>query len=636
MGWKLRMKIRLLTLITFFVIVLCSCTARSQGGPAKDSSASTTSGGTDQAAGRLSLASTSAEIQQAMLSSALHWQTIWMDGVVTYFAEDQTAQSMREQVWIEQATPKFRILSSGLDTNIPETYKACDGMSVLEMNLTTGQSQSYPVPDGFRVGQFVPTLQPGMAAGNPIWSQMGTRISQMAFPSDFAQNEGIFKAVGLDLVAGRETLMMEWTYSQNSLPSWKLWLDTETAVILKAQFFQKSGGEPIMNERVVNQVVYNAVFDDSLFRPPSTMPQFENTTHSMVGSNGIPVAADQINDLGQLYFFTLPHQEGQSPQMVRMPGDCVVGRNVCQQLEIIPAPFPFSFNLSAMSWSPDGKLAAFAYSDNPKGTPTKLFLFDPASAAWTSLAEFPYIDPPFWSPDGTWIAFRIQDGVGGEDIYVVHRDGTELKNLTATGSLPVEGRPYVMDGWLTENVLVRSALPGTQGGIYLLRAGDGTARRMFESLLSKASFTVSPDSAWLAYDDYDYDSQKHILKVIQPDGANPVELVSFAGGNVYPLIWSPDARQLAFAHSSTDANFNPLSQVYAIGRDGLNMKQVYLGTAVGGLVYSPDGKYLLIEETTSPTGGHLFVVNLDTLAQRILSAPGLSLDTDWYAPSWRR
>jgi hypothetical protein len=66
------------------------------------------------------------------------------------------------------------------------------------------------------------------------------------------------------------------------------------------------------------------------------------------------------------------------------------------------------------------------------------------------------------------------------------------------------------------------------------------------------------------------------------------------------------------------------------------LKQVYRGVTVGSVLFTPDGKYLLVDETTSPTGGHLFAVNLETLEQRIIQAPGLSLDTDWYMPSWRR
>ncbi|NOH01996.1 MAG: hypothetical protein HND47_08535 [Chloroflexi bacterium] len=136
----------------------------------------------------------------------------------------------------------------------------------------------------------------------------------------------------------------------------------------------------------------------------------------------------------------------------------------------IPAPFPFIFTLNALSWSPDGKYAAFSYSDNPNGTPTKLWLFEADAKTWKPLAAFPYIDPPFWSPDGAWIAFRTQDGVGGEDVYVVRPNGSELKSVSA--SLPAEGRPYVMDGWFGDSIIMRlgaaqrfgRSLPCARGG----------------------------------------------------------------------------------------------------------------------------------------------------------------------------
>jgi Tol biopolymer transport system component len=440
----------------------------------------------------------------------------------------------------------------------------------------------------------------------------------------------------MESVAGREALVVDWTYIDNSQPSFRAWLDTSTALILRLQEFGKEGGNSIQGERVVNQVVYDKEFDQSLFGIPSVPLQFGDATGGLATVEGAGAGPTSGKDaLGELYFFTLPHQLGQSVQLVHLPGSCAVGVTQCPQLESVSVPFPFNFNFSALSWSPDGKLAAFAYSDHPNGTPTKLWLFDPFTNTWRSIAEFPYIDPPFWSPDGTWIAFRVQDGKGGEAVYAIHRDGSELKDLTASAKLPVEGRPYVMDGWLTKNIIVRSALPGDTAGVYLLRVSDGTVRPMFNTLLTKAVFVVSPDNAWLVYDDYDINSQKHSIKVIEPDGANPVELISFAGGSLYPLIWSPDGNRIAFAHSSNDANFNPTADVYVIGRDGRGMAQVYEGTTVGRILYSPDGQYLLIEETTSATGGHLFSVNLNTLEQKILSAPGLTLDTDWYAPSWR-
>ena len=588
----------------------------------------------------LSLNSSSDEIQLAMLESATNWLSIWMDGTLTQYApegSDALPQVSREQVWIDLSTSRFRILTGSAE-GIAEKFRACDGTTILDIDLKTGQSQSYPLPESARIGQFVPTLQPGYGYPQPLWGQIGTPLSQLAFTSDFAQSEGTFKALATEFVAGRETVLVEWTNAQNQFPSWRMWLDTKTAVILKMQSFGKGGGETIQTEAVVNQVIYDDLFADSLFRAPASLPQFGDVT----GQAGKPVVTGTVppsgrDALGELYFFTLPHQAGQSVQLVRLSGMCAAGLAACPQLESVVAPFPFDFSLTPLAWSPDGNFAAFAYPDDPDGTPYKLWLYDPAAQTWAALFEYAYIDPPFWSPDGNWIAFRVQDGLGGEDVYVVQRDGSGLTNLTSTDSLPEEGRPYVMDGWISGNVIVRSGEPGREGSLYLVRLADGRVRPMFETLLTKAVFVPSSDGAWLAYDDYNYDSQKHTLYVSEPDGANPVELASFTGGTLYPMVWSPNNDRLAFAYyTDLPQDNNPTADVYVINRNGRGLKQVYRGVTVGGVMFSPDGKFLLISETTSPTGGHLFTVDLETLEQRIIQAPGLSLDTDWFMPSWRR
>ena len=588
----------------------------------------------------LSLNSSSEEIQQAMLESATNWLSIWMDGTITQYApegSDAPAQVSREQVWIDLSTSRFRILTGPIEGNA-ERFIACDGMTILEMDLETGRSQSHPLPEFAKAGQFVPTPEPGYGYPQPLWGQIGTPVSQLAFTSDFAQGEGAFKPVATEFVAGRETVVVEWTNKQSELPSWRMWLDSKTAVILKMQTFGKGGGATILSEAVVDQVIYDDIFADSLFRAPASLPKFGGVTGG--GSQPVEtgtIAASGKDALGELYFFMLPHQSGRSIQLVRLPGLCVVGLAECPQLESVIAPFPFDFSLTPLAWSPDGNFAAFAYPDDPNGTPYKLWLFDPAAQTWTSLFEYAYIDPPFWSPDGKWIAFRVQDGLGGEDVYVVQSDGSGLKNLTLSSSLPVEGRPYVMDGWITGNIIVRSVKPGNEGVLYLVRIVDGRVRPMFETQLTKAVFIPSSDGAWLAYDDYNYDSEKHTLYMTEPDGANPVELASFTGGTLYPIIWSPDNNRLAFAYYTELTQDNNLTaDVYIMDRNGRGLKQVYRGVTVGAVMFSPDGKFLLISETTSPTGGHLFTVDLETLEQRIIQAPGLSLDTDWLMPSWRR
>jgi hypothetical protein len=575
-----------------------------------------------------------------MLESATNWLSIWMDGTITQYALDGSEtppQISHEQVWIDLSMNRFRVLSGPME-GMAEKFKACDGITILEMDLKSGQSQSYPLPGFAQVKQFVPTLEPGFAYPQPLWGQMGTQLSQLAFSSDFAQNEGTFKPVATELVAGRETVVVEWMFAQNDMPSWRMWLDTKTAVILKMQTFGKEGGETIQSEAVVNQVIYDDIFADSLFRAPASLPQFGDVSGRASEPAETRVEAQSGRDaLGELYFFTLPRQARGSVQLVRLPGLCVVGLAECPKLESVRSPFPFNFTLTSLSWSPDGNFAAFAYPDHPDGTPYKLWIFDPAADTWTSLFEYAYIDPPFWSPDGNWIAFRVQDGLGGEDVYVIQGDGSGLRNLTSSSSLPADGRPYVLDGWITGNIIVRSAKAGNEGTVYLIRAADGHVQPMFETLLTKSVFVASGNGSWLAYDDYSYDSQKHTLFVAEPDGANPVELASFTGGTLYPIVWSPNHNQLAFAYYVDHVQgTDPTADVYVINRDGTGLKQVYRGVTVGGVTFSPDGKFLLINETSSPTGGHLFAVNLDTLDQRIVQAPGLSLDTDWYLPSWRR
>lgn len=371
---------------------------------------------------------------------------------------------------------------------------------------------------------------------------------------------------------------------------------------------------------------------------PST-PAFGTTPQPLAqiteaaSASGVESIPGSVPEAGELYFFLQPRSGGGMIELVKVSAACVTDPINCPPLEKISVPFAFNFTINALAWSPDGKYAAFSYSSNLNGTPTQLWLFDAEAKTWRALAEFPYIDPPFWSPDGSWIAFRTQNGMGGEDVFVIRPDGSELKNIAA--DLPVEGRPYIMDGWYTENVIMRSALPGSQGNIYLVRAANGQARPMFETLLTKAQFIASPDAGFFAYDEYDYTSQNHFIKVMEPDGANAETIAQFTGGSIYPMIWSPDSSLIAFNYYGSMTSGNSVAEVFVIRRIGGELKSVYKGNTVGRLLFSPNGKYLVIEETTSASGGHLFLVDLATSNVSILQAPGLSTDYDWYAPSWR-
>ena len=588
--------------------------------------------------GALSLDSTSAEIQAAMLESAAKWDTIWMDGEITWYdptGSGQPPQVFHEQAWIDQPASRFRVLLGPGDAPA-ETFKVSDGVTILEMDLTNGQSQSRPFPESARIAHYVPPLEPGTSYPNPMWGQIGTPLSELIFSADRAQSQGTFKPVAVEIISGRKAVAVEWTYINNQNPSFRAWLDIETAVILRLQEYGKSGGDEIQSERVVSQVIYDAPMDESLFRLQfSELPAFSDIQGNPLSpAEQAPTPSTESDPLGQVYFFITNHAYGsETTKLVRLPGSCVTGQTPCPEPVTVPTSPGLNFSQSPLAWSPNGKYAALASHPSQGGNKSTLFLFDPKNQSWLSLAEFNFIDPPIWSSDSNWLAFRVQDGYGGDDIYVVRRDSYDLTNMTASDKLPPEGRPYILSGWINDNIILRSGNPGAGGLVYLRRVGDGFTKPLFDTPWTKSDMVPSPDGSFLAYPDIS--EQRTILTLLSPDGNTFRDLGTFQGGSIYPIIWSQDGMQLAFAKFTGSG---PISgqDVYTVGRDGGNLQQVYhseLGS-IATIAFSPDGTHLLIQDDDA-TGRHIYVADLSTMEVRLLQAPGLPLDWWWLAPSWQ-
>jgi hypothetical protein len=580
----------------------------------------------------LSLTSSSEGIRRAMLESTTNWRSIWMDGTFVGFDPGAIEQTpvLREQVWIDLSSDRFRIVTGYADAGA-ETFKASDGLMVLEMDLKTGQSHSQPLPEFGQEKQFVPPFTPGYAYPQPLWGQMGTSVSLLAFPSDFAQSDGTFKPVATEFIAGRETLVVEWTYVANELPSWRMWLDTQTAVILKMQHFGKEGSEAVQSETVINQVVYDPAFADDLFRAPASLPQFSDITGAPLTSAApAPTASADPDPLREVYFFAADHVYGnETIQLLQVPGSCAAGLSRCPEAQVISTLFDLKFSLPSLVWSPDGAVAAFPYPIREDGNRAALFLLDPQAQTWQSLAEFNFIDPPFWSPDGQWLAFRTQQGNGAEDIYAARRDGTQLANLSALEGLPHEDGPYMLNGWINNHVILRGSNAET---VYLVRVDDGAVRPLFEIPWAKSDFFPSPDGYFLAY--AEASAQSTSVKLLTPNGDTRRELATFQDAWIFPIRWSPDGTSLAFVARAADPAAG--QDIYVIGQDGRNLRQVYhsnLGS-INELIFSPDGRYLMFQDDDA-AGRHIFTIDLSTLEQRMLQIPNVPFDWWWLAPSWR-
>jgi Tol biopolymer transport system component len=405
----------------------------------------------------------------------------------------------------------------------------------------------------------------------------------------------------------------------------------KTAVILKKQNFGKEGAATIQSETVVNQVIYEASFADSLFRAPASPPQFSDVTGNPVtSSEPVPTASSDPDPLREVYFFVSDHnQEKETTQLVRVPGSCAAGLRLCPEAEMISPPFGLDFGLTQLVWSPSGDAAAFSY---PVGDRFRygLFLFDPGSQTWNSLAEFNFIDPPVWSPGGNWLAFRVQNGDGSEEIFAVHRDGSQLTSLSASENLASEGHPYMLNGWISNNVLLR----GTGNDmIYLVSVEDQLVRPVFDTPWAKSDLVPSPDGYFLAY--AQTAEQNTVLKLLTPNGSTARDLTSLQNASIFPIVWSPDGASLAFVSMAGDPAHG--QDVYVIGQDGRNLQQIYHSdsASINDLNYSPDGRYLLFQDDDA-AGRHIFTIDLSTPQQRMLQVPNLSLDWWWLAPSWRK
>ncbi len=577
----------------------------------------------------LSMDSSSDEIRNAMLKSANQWNTIWMDGLVTWYpadGSDSMPQVYHEQVWIEHSTPRFRTLL-GLDEGKADQFTASDGISILRMDLKTGRSESTSLPTFAKEA-------PADSTPHMLWGQIGTPISEIALSSNYASDQGVYEPTGMEIIAERETLIVEWTRTGTVLPQWRLWLDTETGVILKLQEFGKGGGEDVLGERVVNQVIYDEAFADALFQAPSSLPQFSDVIGSPLTTNEpAPTTSSDPDPLRDVYFFVSDHTSADEKiQLMRVPGSCAAGLIPCPEAQAISTPFGLNFSLTKLVWSPDGDAAAFAYPINENGNRSALFVFEPETQNWQSLVEFNFIDPPYWSPDGNWLAFRVQDGQGGDEIYAIRRDGSRLTNLSMSENLPSDAAPSALSGWINNHVVLHSRSNGT---IYLFRVEDSAVTPLFDTPLAKSDLIVpSPDGYFLAYTDAS--EQKITLKLLTPDGRTVRDLATFQNSSIYPIVWSPDGSRLAFVALANGNGPIGGQNVYIIDSDGRGLQQVYQSpsASIAEIIFSPDGNYLLFQDDDA-AGRHIFIVDLASLQQRILQVPNLPLDWWWLAPSWR-
>ena len=173
------------------------------------------------------------------------------------------------------------------------------------------------------------------------------------------------------------------------------------------------------------------------------------------------------------------------------------------------------------------------------------------------------------------------------DVFVVGtREGGEATRLTITPDVDAEPT------WLPDSRrLVYASMRGTAWNLHVQDAVSRVERALTSGAARSYGPRVSPDGKWIAYQ-----RDGHEIRVVSVDGADDRRLAQadvdeppFGGAST--VTWSPDSRWIAYDANSGGGYGN----VWVVGLDGTAARQVTFGADanVGGVQWSPDGKYLL-------------------------------------------
>jgi len=196
------------------------------------------------------------------------------------------------------------------------------------------------------------------------------------------------------------------------------------------------------------------------------------------------------------------------------------------------------------SLSPDGTKLVYSGADN------RLHILEIASKQSTLLTNGAQDFFPFWSPDGTKIAFERQTDKG-MNIFIMGSDGQNVHALTDTTDNPT------LSGWTADSRQLLMTV-WQQEEIQLLDVDSGTVQSLITiNQTLDNSATISPDGRRIAYMDKVPGRMTPGIFVSSLDGTQKRLLVQLDTWTVGLPLWSPDGNWLAFLVVDTEDALHP-------------------------------------------------------------------------------
>lgn len=578
----------------------------------------------------LTIESDSESIRRKLLYSSTKWSTIWADAGVSSYpdaSQPEQAQVQRVQLWASQPDGHFRLVWSDSPSQV-DGATVSDGQTVRRLDVTSGQISGETLPAEARRAFIPPEAASDSVVPHPLAEAIGSPLAEQLFASVFGQRRGTFTAQTLDVIAGRDALVVDWAPPQGSRTD-RLWVDVQTGVVLRWQNFGKSGGERVEQDIIVNAIQYDAEFASELFNQQLLVePYFAG------GWEGNPEPAGQTmaeqntsapDQQGELYFYVRDLDSGEQ-QMVSLPGSCLDGSHECPELRPVEGVPPGASR--PFLWSPTGRYGLLI--DAQPETAGTLLRYEPVEETWRTLADSAIMGA--WSPDGRVIAYATT-----KDVYLILAEGASPEGYNPrsmiAGELPMTDASVSWLAWQDgSRLLVMISRPAGQT-VYLVDVATGSLTEVLQRPHKGGTPPEpSPDGQrWAMV--LPEETRSNLL--ISAAGAQGTPTISFFNSSIWPLSWSPDGSLLAFnVYSQTGTEM--VSDLYVASADGERLQQIHRGRTVPMFTWSPDSRRLVVEVGDDLGRTHLMLVRIEEGQSNLLQAPGLNLFQDWISPSWRK
>jgi hypothetical protein len=205
--------------------------------------------------------------RELMLYSHNLWTSLWVDALLMDYAggaSETPVDTTRTQMWIQQ--PAQALVVSGPAHGAPAYIWVSDGVYYQENGVTLGEMPNY---ENY---SFIPTFNDDSVEPHPFGSMLGTVLKDYIYSTSMAQRTGEYHLVGREAVAGRDVYVVEYFRYADGTVIDRLWVDTETGVILRYINFGKPAGGPPSVEMVVTDIRYDPDIPSDTFALFPTLP----------------------------------------------------------------------------------------------------------------------------------------------------------------------------------------------------------------------------------------------------------------------------------------------------------------------------------------------------------------------------